>query len=53
MIMQWNHSSLQKEAAERKYDVAIEELMHDERVAERKLTEQQEKTLQFQLHTVR
>lgn len=44
---------MQKEAAEKKYDVAIEELMHDERVAERKATEQQEKATQYQLHTVR
>ncbi|XP_067937680.1 dynein regulatory complex subunit 3-like [Watersipora subatra] len=40
-----------KEAAEKKFDVAIEELLHDERVTDRKQEEVEEHALQLQLHT--
>lgn len=42
----------QKDAAEKKYDVSIEELMHDERQADRKAKEQEDRNLQQQLHMV-
>lgn len=42
----------QKAEAEKKWEVQIEELLHDERVAERRRNEELEKQEQYQLHTV-